>query len=44
MSVLTQQDTGPMSKSRFSKCKAPYRMPLETDVSQKFNVSEVRIH
>ena len=43
MRILIEQDTGPMSASDFSKCKAPKRLPLDTDVSQTFNVSHVHI-
>ena len=43
MRILTEQDAGPMCASDFSKCKAPKRLPLETDVSQTFNVSQVHI-
>ena len=39
MRILNQQDIGPMNARGYSKCKSPSRMPLETDVSETFNVS-----
>ncbi|CAB4029943.1 Hypothetical predicted protein [Paramuricea clavata] len=37
MRILNRQDIGPMNSDRYSKCKSPSRMPLETDVSEIFN-------